>query len=759
MTVTSPSSRATVKLPAQRRGATARRAATAPRRAARAVAALAMVAAFVLGSTLGATASPATAAPSPSPSPHGALTFTLAPSASGVVRPGDALVATLNVSNGTAVAVAGGPASLAIGDAAITDRAALQKWLAGDGDELRTHVIATTALPALSPDSQTSVGVFVPATDPSLATRPPGVYPLLARYERVSGTVTSTSVLIVPAATAQTRPVGVLVPITAPPLSAGLLTAAQLTTLTAPDGLLTQQLDAVTGTDAILAVDPAVPAAIRVLGASAPATAVTWLARLQTLPNSRFALQFGDADVAAQLHAGLTAPLEPLSLRSYMAAADFPTATATPVATPTPTPAPPTPAFPTLATLLDVGGGRAGTYWPLGASATAADVAALGRLGTSPSAGLTLIPSATTKTGADGAAVPARGSVRDAGVLVYDSLVSAQLQLASGMGDDSTALRGAPLAAAMAQLQLALRSAGDWPLLVTVDRANARTRAALQAAIRDIEGAPGVRSATLGDLVSAAPAAVEVGATAADTARAAATVQLRAGETSLTAFATVLDDPTLITDPERAQLLQLLGGAWLADAPAWQKALSAHADATAKTLGAVGILPPSPLNLISSSSGLPFRVRNDLPYPVTVWLIATPDDLRLDVQRATQVRVSPLSNTRVDVPVQARIGSGDVAVRLRLQSVAGVHIGEPQTADVRVRAEWEGIGVTALLVLVAALLTVGVTRTLLTRRRMRRTAAPEASDEPLLDVDAHGAPALQPRDPHDAPAPERTETP
>lgn len=700
--------------------------ATGRRRSVRIGAALAAVAALLLPGSLSATAAPT---PSPSPNPRGAVVFTLAPSSSGIVRPGDPLVVTLDVANGTSVSVAGGPATLAVGDTPITDRAVLQKWLAGTGDGLSTHVIATTVLPALSPDAQTAVGLLVPAADPSLAGRSPGVYPLLARFERASGTVTSTSALIVPAAAATARPVGVVVPLTAGPLSSGLLTAAQLTTLTAADGLLTQQLDAVTGTDAILAVDPALPAAVGVLGSSAPPGALAWLARLQALPNSRFALQFGDADVAAQLQSGLAAPLPPLSLRSYMAAADFPTASATPAPSPAATPAPPTPAFPALSTLLDVGGGRSATYWPVGGTASATDIAALGRLGTPDAAALTLIPSGSTKTGADGAAIPAHGTVHGDGVLVYDSLVSAQLQLASVLGDDSTALRGAPLTAAMAQLQLALRS-GDAPLLVTVDRARSRTRAALQAAIHDVEGAPGVRSATLADLVAAPPGAVEVGAVTGDAARAAAAVQLRAGETSLTAFATVLDDPTLLADPERAQLLQLLGGGWLDDAVAWRKAISAHAEATAKTLGAVGVLPPSPLNLISSSSGLPFRVRNDLPYPVTVWLIATPDDLRLDVQRATQVRVSPLSNTRVDVPVQARIGSGDVAVRLRLQSVAGVHIGDPQTADVRVRAEWEGIGVTALLLLVAALLSVGVTRTLLARRRMRRAPERDHADAP-----------------------------
>jgi hypothetical protein len=83
------------------------------------------------------------------------------------------------------------------------------------------------------------------------------------------------------------------------------------------------QLDAVTGSNAVLAVDPAIVAAIRVLGTAAPASAVAWLSDLMTLPNPRFALQFGDADLATQIAAGLGAPLTALPLDPYMSARDF----------------------------------------------------------------------------------------------------------------------------------------------------------------------------------------------------------------------------------------------------------------------------------------------------------------------------------------------------------------------------------------------------------------------------------------------------
>ena len=71
--------------------------------------------------------------------------------------------------------------------------------------------------------------------------------------------------------------VTVVVPITAPASSRGVLTSDQLDVLTSSGETLRNQLDAVDGNSAALAVDPAIPAAIRVLGSAAPASATEWL--------------------------------------------------------------------------------------------------------------------------------------------------------------------------------------------------------------------------------------------------------------------------------------------------------------------------------------------------------------------------------------------------------------------------------------------------------------------------------------------------
>jgi hypothetical protein len=114
---------------------------------------------------------------------------------------------------------------------------------------------------------------------------------------------------------------------------------------------------------------------------------------------------------------------------------------------------------------------------------------------------------------------------------------------------------------------------------------------------------------------------------------------------------------------------------------------------------------------------------------VNVVLYATPDDLRLDVAKATEASAGPQSNTRVQVPVQARVGNGEVSVQLQLRSRTLEPIGAPQVVDVNVRADWEGIGIVVMSVLVGGFLVLGVIRTVLrlrARRAERGRADPSA---------------------------------
>ncbi|MBD3943479.1 hypothetical protein IF188_17440 [Microbacterium sp. NEAU-LLC] len=734
-----------------------------PRRAPRlATAVLAAAAALTVALPAPALAIPALAATEPSPTPTptssiapGTTVFTLSPVSNGIVRAGDALTVWVSLQNGTDVELPATDVTLSLGRTPIATRNDLRDWLGGDVEGAAVAPVAVEPLPAVQPGGSEEGAVTIAGDDPALAGLTPGVYPLAASYSSDTGLVTSTSALVVPDDAREPVAVGVVVPITAGPRIEGLLTSDELAELTAPDGTLTSQLRAVTGTNAILAVDPAIPASIRVLGTAAPQPALEWLSQLEALPNSRFALQFGDADVTAQLQSGLRRPLAPTSFTYAMSPSDFAATTPSPEPTPTPAPTPsattaPDDELPSTAELLDIGAvGDDAFYWPADGTADADIVTALGGLGTDEGPALTVIPSATTRTGSAGGTVAAHARLGDAQVLVYDSDVSTELQ--EGSSIDQTWLRGAPLTAATAYLAFATAESSG-PLMVTVGRGEDRSRLGLGTAISAAASAPSVEPRTLAALTASDAGTTELVDIDASPERAAAASALVADEEELGRFATILDDPALLTGRERAGILQVLGVGWVGD-PEWPTALADHRAATSTTLGSVSLLPTTPTNLFGSRAPLQFWVRNDLPYPVNLVLYTTPDSLRLDVQSETNVIATPQSNTRVDVPVQARVGRGEVTLTLQLRSPVFVAIGEPETVDINVWADWEGVGITALAVVVGSLVVVGVVRTVLRMRRRRHPvdaatpadgtaedAAAEAEEEP---ADAASTPSAE----------------
>lgn len=684
--------------------------------------------------------SPALAATTPSPSPtgpvlSGEVELMLSPIGSGILRPGQQLSVSATIDNGTAATVAGADVTLELGTAPLADRGALGAWLAAESPG-GLPVVGSAPIEATASGDDSSSAIVVGADNPALASRGPGVYPLRATAVVDGTTLVSTSVVIVPD-DAVTAVVGVLTPITAPPGTTGLLSADELTNLTSADGDLTAQLDAVDGTAAILAVDPALPAAIRALGTAAPPTALAWLTRLEALPNTRFALQFGDADLAPQVHAGLPAPLQPTSLASYVSLQNL-AAPATPTATPTPGAGDPAqPVVPDLAQLTAVGpGAHSGVLWPATGSAGGDVVAALGATTVGGGPSLTLVPSATTSAGEGNRTARARATATGAQLLVYDSEISAALDRAAGEGDPSR--RGTPLAEATAYLSFAARESGGQPLLVTVDRGTDRDRVGLRTAITAATLAPGVAATGIDGLVAAETTEVSIADIAPDDTRAGELTRLLAAETEIADFATILDDPALLTGRQRAEILQLLAVAWRDDPEGAAEALATHREQTGATLDAVGILPSSVLNLISYDASFGPWIRNDLPYPVNLTLVARPDNTRLIVTERTPVLASAASNTRVTIPVQARVGNGAVTVTMQLYSPTGVPVGAVQSAEVEVRAEWETIGLVILVSLMVLFLGLGIIRTVL-RRRARTREQADPSLEPEVRSDGPGA--------------------
>lgn len=263
----------------------------------------------------------------------------------GTVAPGTATTASITVQNDSRSELSSGRVTVELNRTPLTDGAAVTTWLdEADATGGFEQLGSDTTAPVDAEGSVTSSLFLPPEVLGDLA---PGVYPLRATLSGAqtdaqddARSVTSTTVLVVTAAASP--PVAVMVPITATPVDGALLTADELSALTAPDGALTAVVEGVRGTSAILAIDPAIPAAIRVLGSSAPQSAREWLRVLDALPNERFALQFGDADATTQAQAGLPGLLQPTTLAPFLNPSGFTEPadeTPTPTATPAPTPA------------------------------------------------------------------------------------------------------------------------------------------------------------------------------------------------------------------------------------------------------------------------------------------------------------------------------------------------------------------------------------------------------------------------------------
>lgn len=504
-----------------------------------------------------------------------------------------------------------------------------------------------------------------------------GVYPLAAKWDGAE----QRAIVFVPEE--GQKGVALVVPITAPAISAGILSSDTLAELTAADGSLTAQLDAVDGTGAILAIDPAIPAAIRALGENAPAAATEWLGRLMALPNDRFALQYGDADVTPQVDAGLDSLLVPSHLGNFLNASA---------------------ASATLSSLLDIGDAPEKLFWPSPGSADDDTVAAL----TADSDAHVLVPASSTTNDE-----PALGDA----VLAYDDELASALLGAAREEDPD--LQAAETEIARAQLWLAELDA-DGPLLVAFDRGETD---GLAAAIETATSLAGQRPVSLEATLDAADGSVALDDTEPDTSRIAAIAGYLDDQPGLTTISTALAEPAAFLGETRAEMQQLLSVAWQDDAEGWSERAEALAVLNDDRAHAIELQQQQPVQLLSGSAPMPVWIRNDLPYPAEVTIVAVSDDPRLVIEQRTVVTAQADSVTRAKIDVKARIGSGDVTVHYTLESADGTQIGPTREAPVTVRASWERVGLGVLGTIIVLFLGIGAVRQV---RRSRR----DRTDEP-----------------------------
>ncbi len=721
--------------------------------------------------------------------PDGLVSVEVSPSDGGAVEQSSITSFGITLTNGTDDDLPAGSLSLAVTTARITGTAALDTWLDTSGADAATTpsgttVVRTIEIPELIAGQQYVVS-GLDFTPPALGFDDAdawGSYGVSAGYTAGDTAAGGRTALVWRSQGQPTAAsLAVVAPLTVPISYGGLLDADELTELTKDDGALTTQLDAYFGEQIALGIDPRIIASIRALGTRAPEGAVAWLARLEAAPNETFALQYGDAEPAVQAEAGLGQLMAPTSFDFALDVADFPVVqptdtptpsdtpttgpdgvqptpqtgaspatatdeaspTTTPSEGPTPTPSPsetpaqPVPTVPTMAELLEWSYSLPSVVWASGA-VTDADLSVFAASGGS----VAMIDSDNTST--SGQTVRASATVGTTRTLLVDHGLADSLGAAASATTDS-AFQSAIADVNARAAAIGTEGSSGGTVVAVLPRAVDSTLPALGDTVNALRSVPATARTSLASTITEQPAAVTLGAMAPNDDRVSDVRVLLDDERLVNEFSSVLNEPELLTGRERATLLSSLAAGWLPTAEGWGAAVTAQQERTDTVLASVRVTDSSRINMVGGEVSLPFAVRNDLPYPVTVVMQASPSNGRLSISGSVTQEIAADSRATVLVPVQAQIGNGDATLRLQLFSTGGQAIGEQSFVGVNVRADWEGIGAVVLALLVALLFVSGVVRMVLSRRAKRRalsasTDAGVASDD---DERADGEPPVE----------------
>jgi hypothetical protein len=670
------------------------------------------------------------------------LTVAVATDSGGVLVPGQDLNVSITITNSGNSMYLAGNVNLWIVDAPVTSRSAYTSWLSPSdesGQPSGSTVVGTASTDAIAPATTTTVQITVPAASVPMSSQPGQATYEIGSTLSIGANAQATgrsSVVWNPADTGQRTNVAVAYPITSPAGSSGLISSADLATYTAPNGMLSKQLNGILGHDFVaIGIDPMIIASIRVLGSAAPPSAVEWLVRLEHAPNDIFPLSYGDADVVGQLQAGVPAPLAPVSLSYALNPANFqnpvppvgePSPIETPsVTTPTPTAPPAGPALPTMAELLSWRYTLSGIAWPGDNTVRASELSTLAAAGLT----TTILASSNTNSGSQDTTPNGLLTFNGGKAIAADSGISTAIRAAATAGSDA-AWHGA-MAQVNAQLELIghEKASSSRTILVTFDRGAPSSATQLARTLDSLALSPWVTTATLPQALSATPA---TGVTVKDSQEAVQRTRtissLVAMERSVDSFASVLDDPSTMIGQARTQLLTLLAVSWQNPRNDWATSVANSLKASTDILNSVKILQTENVNLVSAQGSIPFTISNSLKTEsVTVVVHASPSNGRIEIDSATTKKVQASSRATVLIPVKAKLGNGQVTLTLQLFSQSGVAIGGPTTVPVDVHADWEGIGALIIGILLVLLFGFGIVRNVLRRRREAREEESEVA--------------------------------
>ncbi len=646
---------------------------------------------------------------------------------SGVVTPGADISLSGSITNISSIDLAAGTATAYIDRDVVASRADLTNWTTSSDsvalDKLGSSLASVTT-PAIAPGRTVAINILVPAAAVGIAADAAWGARLIAMRvasgEKEVGQSRS-SIVWDSANTVAPVSLALATPLTVPASGTGLISAATLATDTAPNGLLTRQLDQSIGRRIAIGIDPMVIVSIRILGSSAPPSAVSWLERLSLMTNETFPLTYADSDLAAAHQAGATGMLAPTSF-----AIDpklFPGYTAPPTASPTVTPAPDPTAtpLPTLWTTKTIANwtytpSLAGVAWPNDNTVVGKDLDAFSTDGFT-----TTILSSGNVSYPDLDHTPsASATVDNKSIAVSDSQLSTLFRAAVAAPDDESWQKAfADLSAGVAVVANQ-RGGGARELLATLDRSSPGDSGRVSQTIQALAALPWASIGKLADVVSSATPTTASLAPKPESSERISTVRaLLAAEAALGSFSSILADPTVLTGERRLSLLATLSNSWNSALPAWKTQAAKYQATSDKTLASVQIARTGSQALLSDTVNLGVAVTNDLPWPVSVAVTVRSPTGAIQIEKVPiSLTVEGNSQTKASVPVRA-LANGDVTLRASLASATGVTIGHGRDLDVNVQAGWESLITIIFAIFVLAVFGFGIYRNIAKRRKKK----------------------------------------
>jgi len=521
--------------------------------------------------------------------------------------------------------------------------------------------------------------------------------------------------------------VGIVVPLSVPGGADGIISAEELEDYTSPTGLLTRELDALADTSVAIGIDPMIIASIRLLGTSAPESAVAWLAELDEVDNETFALTYADSDLTIGLQAGSKTVVAPTSFDfaidpTLFAAATDPTPD--PDSTPDPT-IPVSPTLPTSDTLLEWDHSLGTVAWPRPGTVSKDDLPVLADAGY----GTTILSAANVSRAGQNAAAAIVG---DLGTVVTDDLLSALFATAIHAQTTEEWQQAVNQLAKGIGATPGRSSSSGASVLLALDRAGFGDATRLRETVNAIDSLNAADLIDFSELVDGPSSR----ATLVDSPQTAGRIKLvrsmLVAEKADAAFATVADTPVLITGERRIRLLGAMVPNWDRYEGTWGDEIAAFVTESRAIRRSVHVADSSDL-IFGDRGFIPISVSNGLDQPVTVYISVRPLSPLLTVESESfELEIEPNSQRRAQIPAVAR-SNGSVELAVSISTRSDVLVGSTTFVRTSVQAGWETPVTAAFAVLIIGVFVFGIVRSI--RRRRRAVIENEPSELPVVDLE------------------------